>query len=517
MNSKQSLYLMCALGAFALAACSNKGGDKSSAEPKAVAVKADDTASGVPADKVAESEEPRAPTPAPTTATAKPSADPPPPPRRATKRAKGKAGITGGDFGAGGSAGSLGEGKAGKSDSKRAGGRYAMKKPGGAIKLSPKGGPLGDKYAAEPRAKDRVERKPKKVRRPPRPRHRPGQLTAGEWRDLDNWGFWRALFVDSGQTRSKWKSVEKQWGYNTSGRISVVVTADGKPVVDADVVLHGGQGNPIWNARTDNRGTAELFAGLFSKQRGPFKVVASAGGRTISQSNVSINADARPVELALGSRPAISNNVDIMFVVDTTGSMGDELGYLKSELRNVIGRVKDNRGRKLNVRTSVNFYRDRGDEYLVRPFKFTTDLDRVLSNLGAQSANGGGDFPEAVDAALADAVYKHEWSRTARTRIMFLLLDAPPHPGSKVMKSLHRATIAAAAKGIRIIPVSGSGINKPTEFLMRFLAVSTGGTYVFLTDDSGIGGSHIKPTIGPHEVKLLNKLLTEIINRYVAA
>jgi hypothetical protein len=82
-----------------------------------------------------------------------------------------------------------------------------------------------------------------------------------------------------------------------------------------------------------------------------------------------------------------------------------------------------------------------------------------------------------------------------------------------VQASLHEATQEAARQGIQIIPIVASGIDKPTEFLMRFLSVSTSGSYVFLTDDSGIGGGHIKPTIGPHKVEQLNALLTKIINR----
>ena len=95
------------------------------------------------------------------------------------------------------------------------------------------------------------------------------------------------------------------------------------------------------------------------------------------------------------------------------------------------------------------------------------------------------------------------------------MLDAPPHHNAETLARLHRLTRAAADKGIRIIPVAGSGIDKPTEFLMRFLAASTDGSYVFLTDHSGIGGSHVKPTVGPHKVEHLNALLARVIGDYL--
>lgn len=365
-------------------------------------------------------------------------------------------------------------------------------------------------------ATDRVAPEPKK-RPHPRPTQRPGQLTAGEWNDLDHWAFWRALFIDHEQTRSEWKPIEQRWKFQTASRIPVDVVASGKAVVDAKVSLLNGQGKVLWKARTDNRGRAELFAGLFASAKGPYRVVVEAAGESASREDVNIDPEAEPIEMEIHEGPGLSSTADIMFVVDTTGSMGDELEYLKAELRNVIGRVKDTRGQELRVRTSVNFYRDQGDQYKVRPFGFSESLDNVLAQIGKQSAGGGGDFPEAVDAALKNAIFEHDWSARARARLLFLVLDAPPHEGSEVLDMIHEATAQAAEQGIRIIPVSGSGIDKPTEFLMRFLAVATGGTYLFLTDDSGIGGSHLKPTIGPHDVLLLNELLTKVINRYVAS
>jgi hypothetical protein len=70
--------------------------------------------------------------------------------------------------------------------------------------------------------------------------------------------------------------------------------------------------------------------------------------------------------------------------------------------------------------------------------------------------------------------------------------------------------------GVRIIPIASSGIDKVTEFLLRSLSMATGGTYVFLTDHSGVGDAHIEPTIGPYEVELLNELIIRVINEYTA-
>jgi hypothetical protein len=174
--------------------------------------------------------------------------------------------------------------------------------------------------------------------------------------------------------------------------------------------------------------------------------------------------------------------------------------------------VREKVGADYKFRVSVNFYRDAGDEYVVRPFPFTEDIDAALADLGAQEANGGGDWPEAVDAALADAIDGHTWSESAVARLCFLVLDAPPHEGSEVLADVQASVAAAASKGVRMIPLAASGVSKDLEFLLRFTAISTGGTYTFLTDHSGIGGGHIEPTIGEYQVEILNDLLVRLIS-----
>ena len=106
------------------------------------------------------------------------------------------------------------------------------------------------------------------------------------------------------------------------------------------------------------------------------------------------------------------------------------------------------------------------------------------------------------------------WTTQAKARLLFLILDAPPHENPQVLASLQQSIRQAAAKGIRIIPITASGIDKSTEYLMRSMALATNGTYVFLTDDSGVGDAHIKPTTDKFDVQLLNTLLVKLIAKY---
>jgi hypothetical protein len=412
-----------------------------------------------------------------------------------------------------------GEGASGASKSKPAPRRAKREAP---AKAAPKGLAEGRAEVADnkvaPADRDAeadeavLSRKDRARRQAPAPQAR--QLTAGEWRDLDHWDFWRELF-DGGQQLKKgpWERMERYWRIYTNQRIPVKVTTQGRAVTNAHVKLYDKQQRLIWQARTDNLGRAQVFAGAFDqKSDGPFSLQVESGGATASAQEITVRRN-QVVNVELPSAAAAPSGLDVMFVVDTTGSMGDELAYLKSELTNVIDRVQKQNGQQLSIRTSVNFFRDHGDEYVVRSFPFEAEVSRTQAHIKDQYASGGGDFPEAVEEALGDAVFKHQWRQQARSRLLFLVLDAPPHSKPETYASLQEAIQEAARQGVQIIPIVGSGIDKPTEFLMRQLAVTTNGSYIFLTDDSGIGGSHLKPTIGPHKVEFLNNLLVRVINR----
>ncbi len=346
----------------------------------------------------------------------------------------------------------------------------------------------------------------------------PGQLSAGEYRDLDDWAFWRGLFDQNGdQDTAPFFGQEARWGLFTAGRIPVVVQFDGAPVVDARVALMDSAQHKLFEARTDNLGRAELYTGLLDGVAASDLTVTAAAGTAAASMDIAGATGDETVTLTLDADPAAAAKVlDLMFVIDTTGSMGDELNYLQAELENVIETVAADNAQMLDIRVSVNFYRDQGDQYVVRSFPFTTDVADMVDILGMQLASGGGDYPEAVEAALTDAVFDHEWSDDATARLLFLVLDAPPHHTDGIVTELGEAIDEAARLGVRVVPLAASGVDKDTESMLRLMDVATGGTYTFLTDHSGIGNSHIEPTIGDYEVERLNNLLIRVINESVA-
>ncbi len=335
-----------------------------------------------------------------------------------------------------------------------------------------------------------------------------GVITAGEWNDLSNWNFFDSII-----SLQDYAQMPAYWNIHPENRISVLVmNHDSVPLSGITVALNK-NGSTVFISKTDNLGKAELWIGLFDSihvaDLSSYQLIVNNGTRTVSPLAY-INGINK---IILPGTVSDVNKAEIAFAVDATGSMGDELEYLKKELYNVIQRVS-NENAALSVSTGAVFYRDVNDEYLTRTSDFSTNIQSTIDFIKAQNADGGGDFPESMEVGLDKAVNALQWSASSK-KILFLILDAPPHHTDEVLASLQNSIIKANQKGIKIIPVTASGIDKETEFLMRFIAVSTNGTYVFITDDSGIGDPHLKPTVGPYTVEYLNNLMVRLINKYM--
>ena len=337
-----------------------------------------------------------------------------------------------------------------------------------------------------------------------------GQLTASELNDFSKWDLWQDI------KSNDLKEFQSIWKISPELRYSVQVRAnDGQPVADAVVLLKSAGGKVIWSAKTDNTGKAELWSNLFQESNSgkvALSVLYADEEYPYKNPNLiskGINTLKIPVSC---SNP---NNVDIAFVVDATGSMVDEMSYLKAELLDIVNSQPAN-SNNLTFNVGSVFYRDFGDLYVTRKSDFSTDIIQTLEFIKLQSAESGGDAPEAVDEGLEEAVGTLEWSKNARARILFLLLDAPPHTSSVVKEKLQRTIQLAAQKGIRIVPViaSAAGDAGSLEYLMRSIALATNGTYVFLTDHSNIGLTHAKPVTDQYDVELLNNLLKRLIVQY---
>lgn len=199
--------------------------------------------------------------------------------------------------------------------------------------------------------------------------------------------------------------------------------------------------------------------------------------------------------------------LDLALVLDTTGSMGDELEYLKTELDDIVARLRETFP-NVDQHFALIVYRDQGDQYVSRRFDFTGSLDELRRDLAQQRAAGGGDGPEAVHVALQQAATL-DWRPGNVARVAFLVGDAPPHDAD--MLAAFEATSGLRARGVRLYPVASSGADLKAEFLMRSAAFLTMGQYLFLTDHSGIGNPHAAPHTSQYLVEHLNRLMVRMI------
>jgi hypothetical protein len=220
-------------------------------------------------------------------------------------------------------------------------------------------------------------------------------------------------------------------------------------------------------------------------------------------------ADYAAANQTFSAAPGAKAQLDVAFVLDTTGSMQDELSYLQSEFISIAKSIAD-KYPDAEERYSLMLYRDHSDEYLTRTFDFSDDANAFEKNLAAQSAAGGGDIPEAPDVALTQAEALSWRTDAATARLAFWVADAPHHEADA--GTMRDAFLALQAKGIHVYPVAASGTDELLEVTMRSAAELTGGRYLFLTNDSGIGNDHKEPTIPCYFVTLLDQAILRMVD-----
>jgi Mg-chelatase subunit ChlD len=172
--------------------------------------------------------------------------------------------------------------------------------------------------------------------------------------------------------------------------------------------------------------------------------------------------------------------LDIAFVLDTTGSMGDEIEQLRRTLA-VIHFQLTHLDPAADVRFGLVEYKDRGDDFVTRPIPFTSDVEEFRAALANLKAYGGGDEPEDVQAGLEQALHALQWRDANAVKIAFLIGDAPPHLDYGEQYTYLNAAQEAARRGIKIAAVGCSGLNLQGEVVWREIAQATMAPFVFLT------------------------------------
>lgn len=144
-----------------------------------------------------------------------------------------------------------------------------------------------------------------------------------------------------------------------------------------------------------------------------------------------------------------SGNLDVVFAIDATGSMKDDINKLKEELTTKLISIL---GEETETRLGLLFYRDYGDTYKymnlpVRVFQFTSNFTTFSRNLNSIKILGkeGGDIPEAVYEAMYASVKFYDWRDNAQ-RLIILIGDAEPHPTPRGTGKYSREYVMGFAK-----------------------------------------------------------------------
>lgn len=310
-------------------------------------------------------------------------------------------------------------------------------------------------------------------------------LKAGEIDDNAEWDEYLLYRRDSLDNFSDWVH-----DVDVSGRqIIKVVDAQGLPILGATVAIFA-EGKLISQTRTYADGQTLFFPNANPEHQNLKEFTV-----TITKGNQSATFDMNLLRFgprweftldAQLSRDTVK--LDLVFLLDATGSMSDEIAQLQNNILSISQQI-DSMG-DVDVRYGLVHYRDRGDDaYITQVFDFTPDVTAFQSELNRVRADGGGDTPESLNAGLHDALQTVEWRGDDTIKLVFLVADAPPHLDYPDDADYAEEMLVAAERGIKIHPIASSGLDAVGEYIFRQIGQTTMGRFIFLTYDDGTPGT----------------------------
>src|SRR5215470_8926202 len=198
--------------------------------------------------------------------------------------------------------------------------------------------------------------------------------------------------------------------------------------------------------------------------------------------------------------------VEVTFVFDTTGSMGGLIEGAKRRIWSIARRIGEGRPRP-DLRIALVAYRDRGDVYVTQVHDLTSDMDAVYQKLTGFQAQGGGDTPEHVSAALSAAVHQVSWSRGPGLKVIFLVGDAPPHVDYQDGFDYAQHAREARERGIAVEAIQCGGDAQTARYWHEIASLGEG----HYAQIDGQGGMPARVTPADAELAQLNRELAETV------
>ena len=340
----------------------------------------------------------------------------------------------------------------------------------------------------------------------PRERQRTA-LSAGEVNDNERWDEY--VYYRNQYSGSPVQDVDVSERY-----VITVTDADGQPVHNARVRVSAGEA-VLFEGRTYANGQTLFF---------PLAFEASEGAESFTL-DVETDEESQQLEFARGevldwdvtldlvqSSSGVGVPLDILFLLDATGSMADEIDQIKDTLLSISSRISDLPSQP-DLRFGMVAYRDREDEFVTRVYDFEPDATRFVDTIRGVVAYGGGDYPESLNEALHVAVHEPSWRLGDAIRLMFLIADAPPHLDYVEDYSYADEMIEAHQLGIKTFAIASSGLDQQGEYVFRQIAQHTMGRFIFIVYGAGGTTSH---DVGEYTVERLDDLLVSLVEEELA-
>ncbi|MBX3222304.1 MAG: VWA domain-containing protein [Labilithrix sp.] len=226
------------------------------------------------------------------------------------------------------------------------------------------------------------------------------------------------------------------------------------------------------------------------------------------------------LKLAAARAPLGTRVVDLAFILDTTGSMAEEISAVKATIQKVAKVLSSD---ETTVRIGLVEYKDRQDPFVTKVYPFATDLAAFAQRVSQISASGGGDMPEDMNAGLHTAMTELAWSDRSVARLAFVIADAPPHLDYQDGPDYANDMKTASHRGIQLFTVAASGMDGLGQVVFRQMAQYTGGTNMFVLRGgagpqstgggdpaSSCGGTHTNYSSGKLDELIVQKIRREL-------
>jgi len=338
-------------------------------------------------------------------------------------------------------------------------------------------------------------------------------VKAGEWDDNANYReFQKWLATEQGRP---FRAVDVR-----DRQFIVVRDVNGKAVPNCQVTVSDSDQHQI-TLTTTASGRALLFPHAEGLSGKSFTAQTRCQNSTAT-ARVSLDQSDGIVDLKLSAARALpaTIDVDLAFVLDTTGSMSEEIAAVKSTIQKVASSLSTS---NVRVRMGLVEFKDRTDNLVTRVYPMTNDIGRFSGQVSAIQASGGGDTPEAVNEGLRAGLTQLAWSDKATLRLAFLVGDAPPHLDYANDVGYEVTMRDAAHRGIQLFTIAASGMDDLGQVVWRQIAQYTGASNLFVLrggagpqstgagdPKSSCGGTQTAYRSGNLDALILQKIQREI-------